>query len=193
MPHAVNLVVPLQAKVRASHRRTTGSLHVVRLHSSHGLSVLRRPAHHRFSSEARNARVCSAAVSSLKRSLNTKDKRQCVSLALRSTAAPGRWFGAGTGFARAGGFGALGHQGQLQFGASRKGVRSVAPRWFGSRTARGAGAVAHAAEPMLMVLGRVVPSSGRPNRAVEGTHNGGARLLASSPSAAPLSAPHLQR
>ena len=193
MPHAVNLVAPLQTKVRASHRRTTGSLHVVRLHSSHGLSVLRRPAHRRFSSEARNARVCSAAVSSLKRSLNTKDKRRCDSLALRSTAAPGRCGRAGTGFARAGGVGALGHQGQLQFGASREGVRWVAPRWFSSQIVRDGGAFAHAAEPKLMVLGRVVPSSVRPNRSVEGTANGGARLLASSPSAAPLSAPHLQR
>jgi len=33
----------------------------------------------------------------------------------------------------------------------------------------------------------------RPNPSVEGTHNGGARLLASSAAAAPLCAPHLKR
>ena len=183
-------------------RRTTVQTEAVRRQRSCGLSVLWRPAHRRFSSEERCARLSSTVASSLKRSLNTKDKlpgfhsampRSCISLALRSTAAPGRWGRAGTGFARAGGVGALGHQGQMQFGATRKGVRSVVPSSSISRAWRGVGAFAQAAKPRLMVLGRPVPSSVRPNRSVEGTANGGARLLASSPSAAPLSAPHLQR
>jgi hypothetical protein len=33
----------------------------------------------------------------------------------------------------------------------------------------------------------------RPNPSVEGTHNGGARLLASATSAAPSCAPHVKR
>ncbi len=41
------------------------------------------------------------------------------SLALRSTAAPGRWFGAGTGFARAGGVGAFSCQRNARTGGPR--------------------------------------------------------------------------
>jgi len=39
----------------------------------------------------------------------------------------------------------------------------------------------------------VVFSNQRPNPSVERTHNGGARLLAPSPSAAPLCAAHVKR
>jgi hypothetical protein len=38
-----------------------------------------------------------------------------------------------------------------------------------------------------------VPRPQRPNPSVEGTHNGGARLLASAASAAPSCAPHVKR
>jgi len=149
-------------------RRTIVAVAAVRRRRSGGLSVLRRPARRRFSSEERLAHVCSMAVPSLKPSLNTKDKqpqlsftmlRSCISLALRSTAAPGRWGRAGTGFARAG----------------------------------GGGAFAHAAKPMLMTLGMLVCSSVRPNPSVERTHNGGARLLAPPALAAPSCAAHLKR
>jgi hypothetical protein len=43
------------------------------------------------------------------------------------------------------------------------------------------------------VRARSAPSTGWPNPSVEGTHNGGARLLASAASAAPSCAPHVKR
>ena len=64
------------------------------------------------------ARKCSNSEFPLKQSLNSKNNqrrgrpvmpRTCVSLAPRSTAAPGSWGRAGIGFAHAGGVGALGH------------------------------------------------------------------------------------
>jgi hypothetical protein len=114
------------------------------------------------------ARNCPNAESSLTQSLNTKDKqprdrsvmpRTCVSLALRSTAAPGRWGRAGIGFAHAGGVGALG------YGVTQREIQ----------------------------VGPAVSSPARSNPSVEGTHNGGARWLASAASAAPSCAPHVKR
>jgi len=68
--------------------------------------------------------------------------------------------------------------------------RTAAPgRGFGP----GIGAIAHAPKPMLVALGMVVCSSVRPNPSVKRTHNGGAGLLAPSPSAAPLCAAYLKR
>jgi hypothetical protein len=40
---------------------------------------------------------------------------------------------------------------------------------------------------------KAVLSTVRPNPSVDGTHNGGARLLASATSAAPSCAPHVKR
>jgi hypothetical protein len=148
-------------------RRTIVAVAPVRRHRSGGLSVLRRPARRRFSSDERFTHVCSTAVS-LKRSLNTKDKgpqaelvmpRSFISLALRSTAAPGHWGRAGFGFAHAGGIGALGHLARIQVLLTREAVLSTV----------------------------------RPNPSVDGTHNGGARLLASATSVAPSCAPHVKR
>jgi hypothetical protein len=149
-------------------RRTIVAVAPVRRHRSGGLSVPRRPARRRFSSDERFAHVCSTAVPSLKRSLNTKDKgpqaklvmpRSFISLALRSTAAPGHWGRAGIGFAHAAGDGAFGHHAQMQ----------------------------------VLLMREAVLSTVRPNPSVDGTHNGGARLLASAKSAAPSCAPHVKR
>ena len=86
--------------------------------------------------------------------------RSFCSLALRSTAEPGRGR-AGTGFARAGGVFSL---------------RSLASLGIGAQSLEGK------ASATLC-----------PNPAVERTANGGARLFAPSPTAAPLSAAHLKR
>jgi len=85
--------------------------------------------------------------------------RTSVSLALRSTAAPGRSGRAGIGFARAGGAGALGH------GITQREIQT----------------------------GPAVSSPARSNPSIEGTHNGGARLLASATVAAPLRSGYLKR
>jgi len=84
------------------------------------------------------------------------------SKALRSTAAPGRWFGAGTGFARAGHVGALGHQGTQT---------PVSP----PRRARlDTNANSHP-------LAESALSNPRPNPSIEGTSTSKLRLLAAAP------------
>jgi hypothetical protein len=133
-----------------------------------GLSVLRRPAYCRFGSEegSKLARVQTRRLreEELGHQRQTTGGRSvmprtCVSLALRSTAAPGCSGRAGTGFARAGSAGALGH------GVTQREIQT----------------------------GRAVSSPARSNPSVDGTHNGGARLLASATSAAPSCAPHVKR
>jgi hypothetical protein len=134
-----------------------------------GLPVLRRSAHHGLGSETGGMpRTYSNDVSLVRQSVNTANTRpgfgsvlprSGFSLALRSTAAPGRWGRAGTGCARAGGAGAFG------CGATQR----------------------------RMQTGSSVPSLARSNPSIERTHNGGARLLASSPIAAPLCAAHVIR
>jgi hypothetical protein len=76
---------------------------------------------------------------------------------------------------------------------TRAGARSASPRSCVSLPLRSAGALGHEVKSKLKVVATVVPSSVRPNPSVDGTHNGGARLFASSRSAAPLCAPHLKR
>ena len=76
---------------------------------------------------------------------------------------------------------------------TRAGARSASPRSCVTLPLRGVGALGHAVEFKLMAVATVVPSSVRPNPSVEGTHNGGARLLASEALAAPLCAPHVKR
>ena len=108
-----------------------------------GLSVRRRPARHRFGSEgAVRLRVCvfkHRVFSETQFEHNSQMVRVCsvmphsfISLALRSTAAPGRWFGAGTGFARAGGVGAFSCQGNTRTGFPPHGWRRRLRAW--SRT-----------------------------------------------------------
>ena len=93
----------------------------------------------------------------------------CVSLALRGTAAPG--------CGRAARVGAFGHHRQARLAAVRSAV--------------GVGAApAHKAS---VVRAMSVRSTLWPNPSVERTHNGGARLFAPSPSAAPLRAAHVKR
>jgi hypothetical protein len=75
---------------------------------------------------------------------------------------------------------------------TRAGTCSVSPP-CASLPVRGVGAFGHAVKSTLRALGVVVPSRVRPNPSVEGTHNGGARLLASATSAAPSCAPHVKR
>jgi hypothetical protein len=69
----------------------------------------------------------------------------------------------------------------------------VSPRTCISLPVRCGGAFGHAVKSTLVPVGMVVPSCVRPNPSVEGTHNGGARLLASATSAAPSCAPHVKR
>ena len=104
----------------------------------------------------------------------------CVSLALRSTAALGCGR-AGTGFVGAASGGAFGCQGRSKLAAVRREISSRV------------GAVEAAAGALSVARGRLVSSWVRPNHSVERTANGGARLLAPSPTAAPLSAAHLKR
>ena len=108
--------------------RRTGAARQPLLQHLLGLSVLRRPARHWFGSEedgtlhAVKRRVFVEAELEHQRQTTggrSVMPRLCVSLALRSTAAPGRWGRAGIGFAHAGGVGALGYdntQRKIQMG-----------------------------------------------------------------------------
>ena len=138
--------------------------------------------------EQRYARVPFTAVSSSSKSVSTNSQHPgfpsvmalgCVSLALRGAAAPGRGR-AGTG-ARAASMGAFGCQRKVELVAVSQEVRSVI------------GAGVAAAKAMSVVRSRLASSWVRPNPSVERTANGGARLFAPSPTAAPLSAAHLKR
>ena len=141
-----------------------------------GLPVRRRPARHwssleeavrlcvfkhrvfgeaQFEHNGQMARVCSAMPHSF------------ISLALRSTAAPGRWFGAGTGFARAGGVGAFGCQGNIHAG-------------FHRTVGAGAYALGHEHE-FTSAGGNGALSTPRPNPSIEGTSTSGLRPLAAAP------------
>jgi hypothetical protein len=80
-----------------------------------------------------------------------------------------------------------------QEGATQPRVRAVSPRSCVSLSLRGVGASAHAVKSLLMLPAIAVPSFTRSNPSVEGTHNGGARLLASATTAAPSCVPHLKR
>jgi len=141
-----------------------------------GLSVRRRPARHWFGSEEtvrlrvfkhrafgegkfehnrQIAGVCSVMPHSL------------ISLALRSTAAPSRWFGAGTGFARAGGVGAFGCQGN---------TRARFPRTAGA----GAYALGHE-HKFTSAGGEGALSTPGPNPSIEGTSNIWLRQLSAAP------------
>ena len=86
-----------------------------------------------------------------------------ATLALRSTAAPGRRVGSGTGFARA-----------ADADAGR----------FKHQTVSECG---------LLSASQAVASGPRPNPSVERTSNGGAQLVARQTSATPLAAAHLKR
>jgi hypothetical protein len=111
--------------------RRTLARHVGFLQRLRGLPVLRRSAHHGLGSET-GGMPCtySTAVSFVRQSVNTANTqaglrsgapRPGFSLALRGTAAPGRWGRAGTGCARAGGAGAFGRgatQRRMQTGRS---------------------------------------------------------------------------
>ena len=88
------------------------------------------------------------------------------SKALRSTAAPGRWFGAGTGFARAGHVGALGLRGMRAWASP-------------PRTAR----LGTSAKSLRLAESAL--SNPRPNPSIEGTSNIWLRQL--------LAAPHVKR
>ena len=176
MPHTVQICRTVAAEVArcigagrpsAGGRRTAAARHRLMQHRR-GLSVLRRPAHCRFGSEEGSTLVLLQTLSSLKQTVNTTNTqpgissvmpRSCISLALRGTAAPGCSGRAGTGFARAGGVGALGH------GITQREIQT----------------------------GPAVSSPARSNPSVKRTHNGGARLLASPASAAPLCAAYLKR
>ena len=108
----------------AGGRRAAASPEALLQHQR-GLSVLRRPSRHWLAlkekgtlAPCRTQRLREATLEH-----NSHIPGFCAvtpqkfgSLALRSTAAPARWFGAGTGFARAGGVGALGYQGNARTG-----------------------------------------------------------------------------
>ena len=142
-----------------------------------GLPVRRRPARHwssleeavrlcvfkhrifgeaQFEHNGQMTKVCSAMPHSF------------TSLALRSTAAPGRWFGAGTGFARAGGVGAFDCQGNARTGF---------PRTVGA----GACALGHKPEYLWAGSEWCAFSTPRPNPSIEGTSTSGLRPLAAAP------------
>ena len=167
---------PSALAVRPSAASEPIAPHPVPPNRRRGLSVRRRPARHRFGSEEalrlcvfkhrvfgetqfehnrQMARVCSAMPHSF------------ISLALRSTAAPGRWFGAGTGFARAGGVGAFGCQGNTRTGF---------PRTVGA----GAYALGHEHE-FTSAGGNGALSTPRPNPSIEGTSNIRLRRLSAAP------------
>jgi hypothetical protein len=63
----------------------------------------------------------------------------------------------------------------------------------GFARAGGVGAFGHGVTQRETQAGQAVSSPARSNPSVEGTHNGGARLLASATSAAPSCAPHVKR
>ena len=153
-----------------------------------GLSVRWWPARHRFGSEEA-VRLCvfkDRVLGEAQFEDNSRIAKACsvmphsfTSLALRSTAAPGRWFGAGTGFARAGGVGAFGCQGN---------TRIRFPRTSGA----GAYALGHERK-LTSAGGRGALSEPRPNPSIERTSNGGAHWLAPSRLVAPLAAAHVKR
>jgi len=141
-----------------------------------GLSVRWRPARHRFGSEDA-VRLCVfkyRVFGEAKFEHNRQMGGVCsvmphslISLALRSTAAPGRWFGAGTGFARASGVGAFGCQGNTHTGFPRT---------------AGAGAYALGHEHRFTSAGgNGTLSTPRPNPSIEGTSTSKLRLLAAAP------------
>jgi hypothetical protein len=172
----------------AGGRRTKASPEALSQHRR-GLSVLRRPSRHWLALEEQSTlapcRTPSLREAKLEHNSRMPGVRAVTpkkfgSLALRSTAAPGRWFGAGTGFARAGGVGALGCQGNACTGCPRT---------------DGAGACALGHEHEYTSAGReeCAFSTQRPNPSVERTSNGGAHWRAPSRSVAPLAAAHLKR
>jgi len=141
-----------------------------------GLSVRRRPARHRLGSEEA-VRLCAfmhRVFSEAQFKHNSQIAWVCsvmahsfISLALRSTAAPGRWFGAGTGFARAGGVGAFGYQENTHAGL----LRTVS-----------AGAYALGRAHKFTSAGSEgALSTQRPNPSIEGTSTSKLRLLAAAP------------
>jgi hypothetical protein len=141
-----------------------------------GLSVHRRPTRH-WSSLEDAVRLCvlkHRVFSEAQFKHNSQIATVCsampysfISLALRSTAAPRRWFGAGTGFARAGSVGAFGCQGSARAGF---------PRTFGA----GAYALGHEHE-FTWAGGNGALSTPRPNPSIEGTSTSGLRPLAAAP------------
>jgi len=172
----------------AGGRRTTASPEALVQHQR-GLSVLRRPSRHWLvlKEQSTLAPCRTPSLREAKLEHNGQISGVCavtpqtfVSLALRSTAAPGRWFGAGTGFARAGGVGALGCQGNACIGC---------PRTDGA----GACALGHKHEYTSAGSEGCAFSTQRPNPSVERTSNGGAHWRAPSKSVAPLAAAHLKR
>jgi hypothetical protein len=76
-------------------------------------------------------------------------------------------------------------------------IQSLAKTHAASRAGRVAFAPTHmsrfASAAQFTRMPMSVPRPQRPNPSVEGTHNGGARLLASATSAAPSCAPHVKR
>jgi hypothetical protein len=125
-----------------------------------------RPAHHRFSS---GTAVCSHVI--------PRQRRHCGAL-------PGKWarrfYVSGSSMKRSPNLIRSLAKARL---ASRAGQDAFAP----TQKSRFASAAHFVRMPMS------VPRPQRPNPSVEGTHNGGARLLASATSAAPSCAPHVKR
>jgi hypothetical protein len=76
-------------------------------------------------------------------------------------------------------------------------IRSLAKARLAGRAGHDAFAPTHksrfASARRLVRMSMSVPRPQRPNPSVEGTHNGGARLLASVTSLAPSCAPHVKR
>jgi len=173
--------LPLDRAARLRGRRTAAVIVAVRRQLSRGLSVLRRPASRRFGFEDA-ALVRAASLAHLSCALRPSNhiqmqgslfQRSLPSSALRSTAAPGRWFGAGTGFARAAGVGALGHENNTVRLVSRAGLCSFA----------GVGALGNRQSATLVVGHTSSRSAVRPNPSIEGTHSG----------LRPPCAPHVKR
>ncbi len=166
---SVRAVRPLAAGEAAAPRQAPSN-------RRRGLPVRRRPARHRFGAEEA-VRLCvfkHRVFGGAQFEHNSQLARVCsvmpysfISLALRSTAAPGRWFGAGTGFARAGGVGAFGCQGSTHTG-------------FHRTVGAGAYALGHAHE-FTSAGGEGALSTPRPNPSIEGTSTSKLRLLAAAP------------
>jgi len=105
----------------------------------------------------------------------------------------GSQVGAGTGYARAGGVGALGYEENASHPFFRI-AAAPTPAWQALYVWL---PLAHT-EAMNTKVSRslspkVAPGIEPPNPSIEGTHNGGAQLRAPSRSAAPLCAPHVKR
>jgi hypothetical protein len=145
----------------------TATRHRLLLHRR-GLSVLRRPAHYRFGSEESSTLLrLQSAVSSFRQSVNTTNKQPEVPSVMRSCNSLALRSTVAPGCS--------GHAG------------------IGFAHAGGAGALDHGITQREIQTGQAVSSPARSNPSIEGTHNGGARLRASSPSAAPSCAPHVKR